>query len=948
MEPESWKRIEEVFHAALDREPSERAALLARQCVGDEGIRREVESLLAFHDQDKRSLDAADFAADLLEHDQVQSLVGRTIGSYSVLRLLATGGMGAVFLAQDLKLARPIALKLLLPEFTRDTDRLRRFEQEAHAASALNHPNIVTVYDTGVEGDLHFITMEFVDGEALRERLARSRLKLGEVLDLATQMASALAAAHAAGIVHRDIKPENILLRHDGYIKIVDFGLAKLTAERAGGTGGLSPARRVQTAAGEVVGTPYYMSPEQVRGEESDSRTDVFSFGAVLHEMLGGRRAFQAATAVEAMNAILNEEPPDLPSEIPAALQRIVRRCLEKQVERRFQSTEDLAFTLRTQATNFVAGLNLAPSVGRSIRSSIRGNAWSWGILTTAALVLIAVAGLFLRDADLFWRNPLEKAHFEKLTDFEGAETNASISADGRFVVFLADRDGPLDVWVTQVGTGRFTNLTRGRITWLSSEIVANVGFSPDASQVWFSPFDGKGGRDVWLIPTMGGTPRVFLPRGVHAAWSPDGSKLLYHEVGMDPVFVADRDGSNPKRIFLDRPGYHAHYPTWSPDGQYVYFVRGINFTRQMDVWRIPAAGGNPSRITDHRSWVVYPTLLDNRTLLYSALADDGSGPWLYAVEVERRRSHRVSVGAEQYTSVSTTADGRRIVATVTNPDARLWRIPILEHPAPEAEASPVELLNVRALGPRIGPDYFLYLSSHGGPERLWKFKDGESFELWKGSEHGRVSSPAISSDGRQVAVTLRRQGRGTLYLMSAEGTAVRTLANSLDVSGVPSWAPSGKWIAVIADEGDGPRLFKVPVEGGAPVLLMDELAWNPVWSPDGRLIMYSGSQVGSRVPLKAVSPEGKPVAFHEDFWVLPMDERYRFLPDGKGLVVAVGDFKTLQFFLLDLETFRARPLSNLKPGSYIRGFDVSPDGKYILFDRIRGDSDIVLIDLER
>lgn len=235
MQPERWQRIEALFYRALDRPPDQRADFLAAECADDKSMRREIESLLAFRDADVRSLDASAVVADLLAHRDVEADIGRAIGPYKVLRLLATGGMGRVFLAQDTKLSRPIALKLLTPEFTGDRDRLRRFEQEARAASALNHPNIVTVYDIGDDRDLHFIAMEFVDGQTLRDKLARGRLKVSEALNVAGQIASALAAAHAADIVHRDIKPENILVRRDRYVKVVDFGLAKLTEMRASG-----------------------------------------------------------------------------------------------------------------------------------------------------------------------------------------------------------------------------------------------------------------------------------------------------------------------------------------------------------------------------------------------------------------------------------------------------------------------------------------------------------------------------------------------------------------------------------------------------------------------------------------------------------------------------------------------------------------------------------------
>ncbi|MEP6783981.1 MAG: DNA-binding protein [Acidobacteriota bacterium] len=561
-------------------------------------------------------------------------------------------------------------------------------------------------------------------------------------------------------------------------------------------------------------------------------------------------------------------------------------------------------------------------------------------------ILLIVAAALAWRPRESTWENPLEGAQFSRLTDFEGTETDASISADGKFVVFLSDRDGRFDAWVTQLGTGDFKNLTGGLVPDLGNPVIRNLGLTGDSSKVWLLINDGKGGIDDWTVPTMGGPVRPFLTSGVGAAWSTDGSRLVYHEyTAGDPIFVADRDGSNARRIFIDQPGYHDHYLTWSPDGRYIYFVRGIPATRETDVWRLAASGGDPERITSHHNWVVSPTLIDNRTLLYSSVADDGSGPWLYAMNVEQRVPHRVSLGVEQYTSVSATVDGRRLVATVNNPAGHLWTLPILDHPAAESDASEVQLPNVRAVSPRYALDGFLYLSSGRSGDGLWKLEKGGSNELWRGTENGEISSPAVSSDGR-VSFTLRKQGRGTLHVMTANGTGVRTLAETLDVSGVPSWSPDGRWIVVTADQGQGPSLFKVPMDGGALVPLVNALASNPVWSPDGKLIVYTGPQISLGLPIKAVNPDGQSVPF-PNLSLRIGGERHRFMPDGKGLVFVRGPWMKEAFYLLDLATGKERQLSDLKPGFTIRSFDVSPDGKQILFDRVRDNSDLVLIDLK-
>lgn len=339
-----------LFHAALEREPDERAALIAHACDGDETLREEVESLVASHEQASRFIEspAADIAAELLgaNHD---SSVGRIVGPYRIVDLLGTGGMGEVYLAEDTRLGRRVALKLLPAQFTADEDRLRRFEREARAASALNHPNILVIYDTGKDGGSHFIATEFVEGETLRRRLNYSRVSPGDVVDMAVQVTSALAAAHKAGIIHRDLKPENIMLRPDGYIKLLDFGLAKLTESQAAGETAVSTSARVETRTGLVLGTVTYMSPEQARGLVVDARSDIFSFGIVLYEMITGRVPFDGETASDVIVSLLEREPPPLRQlvpDVPHGLERICTRLLAKNREDRYQTAKDVLVDL--------------------------------------------------------------------------------------------------------------------------------------------------------------------------------------------------------------------------------------------------------------------------------------------------------------------------------------------------------------------------------------------------------------------------------------------------------------------------------------------------------------------------------------------------------------------------------------------------------------------------
>jgi Tol biopolymer transport system component len=446
---------------------------------------------------------------------------------------------------------------------------------------------------------------------------------------------------------------------------------------------------------------------------------------------------------------------------------------------------------------------------------------------------------------------------------------------------------------------------------------------------------------------------------GLDPIWSPDGRNVVYHTNDLgDPTFIADRNGGNPRQIFVSPPGVHGHYLTWSPDGRFVYFVRGVLQTEEMDIWRVRLsegeAAGPAERITSHNARVAYLTWLDARTLIYSATAEDGSGQWLYAVDVERRIPRRVSSGiAEQYLSVSVSqARPRRAVATIATPTASLWTVPISEHVQTEAAATRVPAPNTRALSPRFvpgDPAFLAFLSSKGGADGVWKLENGAPLELWRGDDGGVVAPPAISPDGRHICFSYRRQGKSGLYVMNANGTNVRTLAaDSFDVRGGASWSPDGQWLAVAANRGEGTRLFKILAAGGAPVQLLETLSFNPVWSPDGRFIVYAEQVSPGQFAVKAITPDGASVPIAELQLVgLNTSVKYRFLPDSNELIVLDGLRGGPQnFFRIELASGHRRQLTDLTASSVIQNFDVSPDGTQIVFDRIQNNTDIVLMDL--
>jgi Tol biopolymer transport system component/predicted Ser/Thr protein kinase len=880
MTPDRWRQIEELYQAA--RDPEKRTSVLA---AADPELRREVEALLA---QESDST-------------VTQFAVGAQLGPYVIEAPLGAGGMGQVFRARDTRLGRAVAIKVAHEQFS------ARFEREARAISALNHPHICTLYDVGP----NYLVMELVEGDTLAARLKKGPLPIELALRYGAEIADALAAAHAQGIIHRDLKPGNIMVAKNG-VKVLDFGLAK------------SQRDRTLTATRVVMGTPAYMAPEQLEGKECDARSDIYALGLVLYEMATGKRLVQGQ-----------------PLEgVPERLAPVVERCLAQDPDDRWQSAKDIKAVLewagQKQSATAVAGAKKTPA------------RWMWvAAAILVALAMSAAVTWLTRGPAVDTENPLANAQFTRFTDFEGAEHDAALSSDGKFVAFRADRDGPFDVWLSQVGSGRFVNLTHGQDDEARLPL-RSLGFSGDGSEIWLG---GAPDRRLRLLPLMGGAPRVFLgDRVINVAWSPDGARIVYHtRDDGDPTFVADRTGANARQIFVSpiRPGGHAHFPTWSPDGRWIYFVTGIASTAEMDLWRIPSAGGKPERLTRHNNDVEYPTPIDARTVLYVAPEQDGSGPWLWALDVERKVTRRVSVGLEKYKSVAASADGRRLVATVANPSASLWSVPILDHPAEERDAKLFPLPTVNALAPRFGAGLLFYLSSRGAGNGLWRYQDGRVLEIWKGSDGALLEPAGVSPDGRRVAIVVRRNGKRLLHVLSSDGAEIQPLAPAIDVQGAPCWSPDGQWIVIGGNDGRGPGLFTIPLGGGSPVRLIPGTAINPVWSPDGSLIVYTGAGAAAFSPLLAVRADGSPAQLPDiQIRTRGDGERARFLPNGKALVYMQGLLPSQDFWLLDLAAKKTRQLTRLDNRAAMRTFDITPDGKQIVFDRLRENSDIVLIDL--
>ena len=494
MTPEQWHRVKEVFEAALGHAPEERSAFVGQACSGDEFLHREVNSLLSSYDQESSFMEtpAAALAARSLVSEESAALVGQQLGHYQIVREIGRGGMGVVYLAQDVSLGRPVALKFLPKHLTSDPNRLRRFEREARAASALNHHNILTIYEIAQLDGLHSIATEFIDGVTLRERIKSKDLELSETLNIAEQIASALVAAHEAGIVHRDIKPENVMLRRDGYVKVLDFGLAKLTEQQAVKRVNASAAIVGTNTDTGVMGTVGYMSPEQTRGESVDHRTDIFSFGVLIYEMVTGHMPFEAKTAAVITVPTPEQEPPPLAHyspDTPDELQLIVNKALRQNRDERYQTTTELLTDLRSVRSK------------RSAKSRFTARRLS----LLAATLVVVVGGLWwFYASSRTVKSSLPPMKVVPFTSSAGSEWVGGFSPDGNQIAYVwtDEKENNIDVYVKQIGVEKPLRLT--------SDPRADFCpvWSPDGQSVAFVRYTDTGAV-IFIVPASGG--RLFI-----------------------------------------------------------------------------------------------------------------------------------------------------------------------------------------------------------------------------------------------------------------------------------------------------------------------------------------------------------------------------------------------------------------------------------------------------
>jgi eukaryotic-like serine/threonine-protein kinase len=795
--PDRWGQIQDLYHATLERPPSQRAEFLSRACPEDLELRDEVESLLAHEGEADGLLESPVWnhvAPGETSTAARQAMApGAQLGVYRIAELIGAGGMGEVYRARDTRLGRDVALKLLPAELANDPSRRARFEQEARVVAALNHPNIVAIYDVG-EG---YLVTELVDGEPLRG----AKFGVRKTIEVAAQMAAGLAAAHAAGVVHRDLKPDNILVTREGRVKILDFGLAKMMHRAGAGDETVSEL----TEPGMVLGTVGYMSPEQIRGAVTDHRSDIFSFGLILYELLSGKRAFRGDTSAEVMTAILKEDAPEAPESAPAWLRQIVAHCLEKEAADRFQSAKDLGFALRQTGTQ--TGAPRAEPTAR----------WRWAMPAAVAALAVGLATVSLLHFRERTPAPLRPLHFQVQMPEDAGGIN--LSPDGRKVAFLVkDR-----LWVQFLESGE------------SHELTAN-GFgvpfwSPDSRFIGY-PSQGK----LKKIEATGGPPQTVTdlrgPSWGGGAWSQDGV-IVFGDL-LVGLFRVPASGGIPVQITALDPARHENHqfcPSFLPDGRHFVYMRGSTDEGKSAIY-LGSVDAKPEQQSSK------PLVASNSQPVYAPSEDSSNGYLLFVREG---------------TLMAQPFDNRRL-------EMKGQAAPVAEQVSDTSGSAIFVPFSASA------NDVLAFQGRSGDRRPTWYDREGKV--LGAAGEPGDYRSLALSPDGTRLAVSRRIGHASNIWLLdlSPGGASTRfTFGSSTDYA--PVWSPDGSRIIFSSDREGRSNLYQKPVNGvkDEEVLLKSsEAKFASSWSRDGRFLLYQVIRTIGVVDVWVLPLEGdrKPVPF--------------------------------------------------------------------------------------
>jgi serine/threonine protein kinase len=924
---------------------------------------------------------------------------GTRLGRYEIRSKLGEGGMGEVYLAQDTKLDRKVALKILPAEVAANQDRMRRFVQEAKAAAALNHPNIAHIYEIGESNGTNFIAMEFIDGLTLRELIHGRQIELTKLMRYLQHTAEGLAKAHNAGIVHRDLKPDNIMITREGHAKILDFGLAKLIEHRSPSTSaeGFSEVATAvmpqHSAPGTVMGTVGYMSPEQAQGRtnEIDHRSDIFSFGCILYEAVTGHRPFEGKDSIDSLNKIIREPVAPLSNfnpEAPADLQRIVRRCLAKDPEERYQNIKDVAIEIKEvrRETRSAARTEITASqTSGGLSSQLSGEAISTPTISTTAApslparpssaqymvgqikshqkaVLVAVAMvslIFVAVAFGLYRlismrsktvASFASMKIEKLTD-TGKAGSVAISPDGKMVVHVIDDAGQQSLWVRHIATG-----SNVQIIPPAEVLYGRMTFSSDGNYLYFvcagkDEFSGS----LYSIPVFGGDAQK-LAENVKSSvtFSPDGKQFAFvrhHPIKNESYLVlADADGTNERTVATLRgeEQFKESGPAWSPDGKVI--LTGVSQTEggyHEYLASVSVANGAIKSIGSQQ-WddVGRVGWLANGTGLIGAFYEKGAKTaQYYLISYPDGGSRRITNDLNDYHDLSLTADTSTLATVQEDRIVNIWV-------APGADARSLRQLTFGSgkyegdAGLRWTSDgRIVYGTWAGNAAEIWIMNaDGSGQKRLTSSSSTNINwNPAVSPDGRYVVFVSDRAGKDHLWRMDMDGGNVKQLTFGDRHERDPSFSPDSRWLFYRSYDGEHLELFRLAIDGGEPVRLTEGfLADNPNVSPDGKTIAAYYRESGG-APLKIVLlpvEGGKPSKILE----IPQTiSNFKWMPDGHSLAYCDTQKGVSNIWTMPIDGGKPRQMTDFNSGQ-IYWFDLDRSGKPTLLSRGEFRKDVVLI----
>src|SRR6516225_989214 len=799
---------------------------------------------------------------------------GTILGQYEIRSPLGAGGMGEVYRAHDTRLDRDVAIKVLPEYLTTDPERLRRFEQEARATAALNHPNILAVYQMATDNGISYLVEEMLEGETLRERLRRGPIPLRKAIDYAVQIAHGLAAAHDRGIVHRDLKPENLFITKDGRVKILDFGLAKLGAAKD--ASGQEATLTEQTNPGTVMGTAGYMSPEQVRGKTVDHRTDIFAFCTILYEMVTGKQPFRKATSAETMAAILNEEPSSVSQLTPATppgLERVVHRCLEKNPEQRFQSASDLAFALEAlsdSATTTPSGTHVVGREGWSRRRNV---------IVAVTIVIAFGAALFA----YFWLRPEQVprvSNYVQLTH-DGQQKDLIGTEGSRLYFYLSSPDYQGIAEMSALGG------EAKRVPALPSTNYFPINLTPDGSRVLALDIPGGNGEGpLWSLPLLGGSPRRLGDFVADSgAWSPDG-KLLAHVNGAD-LFVANADGTESRKLASTDKSSYIGTPVWAPDASHLRFEIGKQGIGNPVLWEVSLDGTNLHRLLP--GWTSPPD-------------SECCGKWIADGKYFIFRSRR---------QIWALRERGGFLHSQLKPIQLTSSPLLLGSPMPSTDG-----MKLFVVGRIFRGESMRYDQKSG---HLTPYLGGVSAEFFAFSKDGQWVTYVSYPDG--VLWRSKVDGSDRLQLTYPPSNVFPPL-----YAIVPRWSPSGQNIAFFAfPTGKPPKIYEVSADGGAPRLLMPDDPGDqrdPNWSPDGNKIVFSsGPDPISDIRILDLTTHQVSTLPNSRGLFAP-----RWSPDGRYIPALSADNMRLVAF--DLQT---QKWTELAKGSHLGWLNWSKDGQSLV-----------------